>query len=153
MTDRFPITRADVLAGKFEKYRKYNLIESFHTNNFTIDYEIISCLDINLIINENLNLHDLPFLSYISERVSVKKNNYIQIYDCPKLKTLPSNLLVNNGLYFHGYQHLITILSEEQFDSLRLFAYSGQTISSYKEYYSLIEPTLYKNNLLNVCSL
>ena len=159
MTERIPITKDKIRYGHFYKDKKYVLKDDLY---IYVNSPIIYSFDIDLLVEGSLDLENLFDLKSISENVTIgsSENFHIDISFCPKLKTLPTNLIAGRKLYLSHNQHLITILSKEQVLSLKELIVSEKyywsecrKITSYEEYYSLIKDTLIKNNLLKVCAL
>lgn len=157
MTKRTPITKDKIRYGHFCKDKKYILKEDLY---IYVNSPTIHSLEINLLIEGSLDLENLFDLKSISENVTIgsSENFHIDISFCPKLKTLPSKLIAGRKLYLSHNQYLTTILSKEQFLSLKELLISEKyywseckKITSYEEYFSLIEPTLQKETLLNIC--
>ena len=161
---RISISTVDIINGNFKKDKKYFLkyevqqnktkLSRNETYNLRIAYQDIKSLDINLHVRSSIFLSALPFFKNIFGNISFKENLVIQ--ECPLLKTLDCNIASGKSLYFRRNQHLTTILSEKQFDSFEdiyIFLDRDYKIKTYEEYYSLIEPTLIKNKLLNICNL
>lgn len=142
MRARTHLIEYDIISGNFDKDKKY-FASSLH---FSKDYDIFS-LDIDIIIKSSLTIYYLRKLSHISEKVIVQGSYKIQ--NCPLLKTF--NFRKGSNIEFYNDQHLTTILSEEQFLSTRSLWVNYEIVTSYKEYYSLIEPILQKNNLMRIC--
>ena len=143
---RIPISNDDILKGNFDKDKEYVTVRSF-----SLSHSHIQSIDINLLINGIFSIYNFENLDYICENISLYGDGYVEIFNCPKLKTLPSKLIFGKTLFLSDNQHLTTILSEKQFDSLQSFENYHGKVKSYKEYYSFIKPTLEKQELLKVC--
>lgn len=163
------ISKTDIISGNFDKDKQYYYGRGMNISKINLTTfdkitglpirHIFRYFDIDILIQDELDFCGLPDLEFISEKTIVE-SKCIGISKCPLLKTLP--LKLTNGLHlkFNHEQHLITILSEEQFNvlkSLTIYWNFGQAsgkkeICSYEEYYSLIEPTIIKNNLSKVCT-
>ena len=154
MTDRIPITDFSISETNFSSHHKY-FLRGFGGLKLEENDDLIS-LDIDLFVGKGgLTLINMANLTYLSERIILQKDE-IFITGCPLLKTLPNNLIVGQDIYFNNNQHLITIFSEKQFNSLNRCNIDVEKfvrIKTYEEYYSLIEPTLIKNNLMKICNL
>ena len=153
MTDRTHITTARVLSGSYCFTQKFVLHEHEFCIRLMSNY-LTKRLDIDLLIPKDLFLEDVFLIESISERVFVGGDIFID--NCPRLKELPLKMIIGKTVIFYSNQHLITIFSEEQFKSLKhLYIwfefFERKEIKTYEEYYSLIEPTLNKNNLMKVC--
>ena len=153
---RTNITRNCILRNNFDKDKEYILKDRLDLSLTSILY--FESLEINLLVRYCMILKTLPHLKTISKNIIV--GGEIRIKECPLLKSIPIEVTSNKIVRFAEGQHLTTLFSEEQFLSLKGFYLSNDLtysikwdseITSYEEYFSLIEPTLIKNNLLNIC--
>ena len=159
MKKRIPISIGEILKNEYARSFNYQLIRNFTNNNSLILSDNIcrgynnrlDYFDINLLIKDSMTLIDLKHLKTISENIIV--GGYVAISNCPLLKTIPLKFTKGLEIFFTQDQHLITILSEEQFKSLKGLSINDNFIKTYKEYYSFIKPTLEKEQLLKVCTL
>ena len=159
MTERIPISQEDILNNNYsfeEKYIFEDSDEDEHTLAITHDSNwFTKHFEIDLFIPNDLYFEDLENLESISENIIVGEEFFID--ECPLLKELPLKTTFEKSINFYNNQHLITIFSEEQFKSLKCIKIWSEDfkpiqIKTYEEYYSLIEPTLIKNNLMKICN-
>lgn len=153
--NRYPITREHIIKNNFDKDKSYYIYHSM-TQDLKLDsFNNINSLEINLLVK---GLHIVTYLKTISKNIIIL-GDYITVKECPLLKSIPIEITSNKIIYFNKTQLHTTIFSKEQFLSIKQFFVTGyslkeyysQEISSYQEYYSLIENTLEKNNLLKIC--
>lgn len=141
MENRHFLNEEDILKNMYNKDKEY------YNSSLHFQYDKLSVLDMDIVLTNDLTIFNLPYLHYISEKVVVEGYYYIE--KCPLLKTL--NFKKGSAIYFDRKQHLITILSKEQFSSLRALWVEGKRIFSYEEYYSLVKDSAVKENLLKIC--
>lgn len=156
--NRYPITREHIIKNNFDKDKSYYIYHSM-TQDLKLDsFNNINSLEINLLVKGDLILINQTYLKTISKNIIIL-GDYITVKECPLLKSIPIEITSNKIIYFNKTQLHTTIFSKEQFLSIKQFFVTGyslkeyysQEISSYQEYYSLIENTLEKNNLLKIC--
>ena len=157
--NRYPITTEHIIKNNFDKDKSYYIYHSM-TQDLRLDsFNKINHLDIDLLVKGDLILINQTYLKTISKSIIILGDD-ITIKECHLLKSIPIEITSNKIIYFNNSQLYTTILSKEQFLSIKQFFVTGysyegeyfkQEISSYEEYSSLIENTLQKNNLLKIC--